>query len=281
LVPPFERSAATGLFALPAAALAVLLALFGRLRARSLLILFTAIVAADVLWIDHTLVEGRSRREWLDPYRALAEYLKDAGAIRVYSPSYSLPQQAAAYWEIPQFGGIDPFQFAGYVQAAEAATGVRASGYSVTIPDFAVEDDRDLPTANRDAPLSAALLGQWLVTHVVAGFEIKAEGLEFERKLGDVYIYHNTLAPPVRLAWDGPNRVAVHAEQPYQGTLYAVANGRWKGPQRTPPGLPGAVDGSARNWTYAYSASEITSGLLAGAILMLLAAGAGWGARHV
>jgi hypothetical protein len=258
-----------------------LLALFGRLPARSLLILFTAVVAADVLWIDHTLVEGRSRREWLDPYRTLAGYLKDADAIRVYSPSYSLPQQAAAYWDIPQFGGIDPFQFAAYVKAAEAATGVQARGYSVTIPDFAVKEDRDMPTANRDALLSAALLGPWLVTHVVAGFEINADGLELDRKIGDVYIYRNTLAPPVHLTWNGPNRVAVHAEQPYQGTLYAVANGRWKGPQRTLPGLPGAVDGSARDWTYAYSASEITLGLLASAILMLLAAGAGWGARHV
>ncbi len=87
------------------------------------MLLFTLVVAADVLWIDRTLIEGRSQREWLDPYRELADYLHDDGATRVYSPSYSLPQQAAAYWDIPQFGGVDPFQFAAYVEAAASRDG--------------------------------------------------------------------------------------------------------------------------------------------------------------
>jgi hypothetical protein len=272
-----------GLFALPATALAMLLAILRRLPARAVAILFTVIVVADVLWIDRTLIEGRSRRAWLAPYRELAEYLDTAGATRVYSPSYSLPQQAAAYWEIPQFDGVDPFQLESYVQAFEAATGVQMRGYSVTLPAFRRDETAGdqteadvVSTANRDAPINPELLGQWLVTHVVSAFEIDAAGLELDARVGDVYVYRNTFAPVVTLTWDGPNRVTVQAAAPVTGALYAVANGRWRNADDHSPGLPGAVDGSAQTWTYQYDRSELWLSLVAAGGLIALAGGVWW-----
>jgi len=285
LVPPLELSAALGILALPAVVLAVLLAVAGRLRGTALIALLGVIVLADVLWIDRTLIEGRDRAEWLDPYQPLAEYLREQGATRVYSPGYSLPQQAAAYWDVPQFGGVDPFQLDAYQAAAEDATGVRAHGYSVTLPAFEASEDGedmeiDLATVNRGAPIDARRLGAWLVTHVVAAFPIEAEGLTLERRLDGLYIYRNTFAPDVALAWDGPNRVTIRANTPYCGVLYAVANGRWQDPGDQLPGLPGLVRESDDAWTLTYRRSEVWLGLGLGAGLIALAAALGWVLRH-
>ncbi|MBN1562909.1 MAG: hypothetical protein JXA10_03675 [Anaerolineae bacterium] len=283
-----DLTALIGIFALPITALIMLLAILRKLPAQALLIALLAIVFLDVLWIDRTLIEGRDQDEWLEPYRELAEYLQEADATRVYSPSYSLPQQAATYWQIAQFDGVDPFQLATYVDAAEVATGVQASGYSVTIPAFAVEADANenfdsqtaiLANANRGAPIQLELLGQWLVTHVVTAFEIETEGLELDTKIGDVYVYRNTFAPDVTLVWAGPNRVTIRAEEPLTGPLYAVANGRWQNRSSSDsPGLPGTIAGSTQEWTFEYDPSELWYSALAAGVLITLAGGIWWGA---
>ncbi|NDJ79264.1 MAG: hypothetical protein GYB65_23685 [Chloroflexi bacterium] len=279
LVPALELTAVLGTFALPAVALVLALAIFGRLPTQTITILFALVVALDVVWIDLSLVDGQHQREWLDPYEELAEYLRDEGAVRVYSPSYSLPQQAAAYWDIQQFGGVDPFQLADYVVAAEAATGVQASGYSVTIPAYEGDEEGDISTANRDAPINPDLLGQWLVTHVVSAFEIDTEGLELAREFelpeGTGYVYRNTTAPDVTLAWDGPNRVEVWAAGPFEGRVFTVAPGRWDDEESgfIPPDDPGQL---AQIGTSTYQASEVWLGALGGGIGIGLALAWWW-----
>jgi hypothetical protein len=286
-----DLAALLGIFALPLTALIMLLAVLRKVTPRTVMLLFTLLVVVDVLWIDRSLIEGRRQSEWLDPYGELADYLRDDGATRVYSPSYSLPQQAAAKWDIAQFGGVDPFQFSSYVAAAQAATGVSASGYSVTIPAYEgnlsepdTEDEstseRDrLAIANQGAPIDARLLGEWLVSHVVAAFEIDAPGLELAADIDGVYVYRNTFAPDVSLTWDGPNRVTVRSAQPYTGDLFAVARGRWRA-QTTAAGLPGPVDGAAQTWTFDYDPSEIWWSFLAAGLLIAAAGGVWWRLVH-
>ena len=276
LSPPLKITAVLGTLALPATALVMLLA--NRLSARVLLVSLVLIVLADVLWIDRTLVEGRSKQEWLQPYQKLAEYLKDNGVSRTYSPSYSLPQQAAAYWEIPQFDGVDPFQFSAYQQVAEAASGISIQGYTVTIPPYELENEANISSANQDVKPDPKLLGQWAVSHVLTGYEIQVNGLEFEKKIGDVYIYRNTLAPGVSLDWHGPNEVTIQAAQPLEGPLYAVAAGRWKD-HREKPGLPGHVNG--QTWTLVYDSSEVWVSLGIGSILIVFAFAISWISRRV
>ncbi len=271
-----EWTATVGIFALPATALIMALAVFGRLRPRLLLAGFTVIVAADGLWIDRTLVEGRDETVWLDPYRELAEFLIQDGATRVYSPSYSLPQQAGAYWRIPQFDGVDPFQLARYAKSAELATGVAAHGYSITLPAYQADGtdltaEELLATANREAPINPALLAEWDVSHVVSAFEIKAAGLELAAQIGDVYVYRNVFAPPVEVRWQGPNRVTIRAAGSSPGPLYAVTNGRWKSADHALPGLPGVAGSTGQSWTYQYDPSEIWISLLVALILIPLA----------
>lgn len=280
-----ELTALIGIFAMPFTALIMLLVILRRLPMRPLLLGFVLVVIIDVLWIDRTLIEGRHQDEWLDPHRELAEYLRRDGAVRVYSPSYSLPQHAAVYWEIAQFDGVDPFQLAAYVEAAEMATGVRASGYSVTIPAYEADPDEGfesqteiLASTNRNASIQPRLLGQWLVTHVISAFEIEAEGLELATQIGDVYVYQNAFAPDVALDWDGPNHVTVGAVEPIAGPLYAVANGRWRDHSAgDPPGLPGAVEEPAQEWTFVYDSSEVWYSALTAGVFIALAVGFWWG----
>ncbi len=274
-----DVAAVAGTLALPAVAGVILLAVFRLGPARLLLALFAVVVAADVLWIDPSLIEGRSTRDWLDPYRELTLTLKDDGATRVYSPTYSLPQQASAYWNIPQFGGVDPFQMEDYVRAAEAATGVRSAGYSVTIPAYSDGEDT-LATANRDATPRADLLAQWDVSHVVAAYPLDVEGLALAAQVGGVYVYRNTLLPDVTLAWNGPNRVTIRTQADQPETIYAVAAGRWTGVDGDVIGLPGAVEASAHTYTYHYSTSEVWISLLAGSGLLLAALLLAWSTEH-
>jgi hypothetical protein len=134
-----------------------------------------------------------------------------------------------------------------------------------------------LATANRDAAINPRLLGQWLVSHVVSAFEIKADGLALEARIGDVYVYRNTFAPEASLTWHGPNWVTVRVSRPYTGVLYAVAGGRWKDEHNDgeSPGLPGAVDGSTQTWSFVYDTSEVWLSLLVSGTLVGLAT-LGW-----
>ncbi len=157
------------------------------LNRRSSTAAWTILILIDLLAINVTLIEGRDRADWLDRYRPLAETLITDGVSRVYSPSYSLPQQVAAYWNIPLFGGVDPFQFADYVKVVEAATGVHAQGYSVTLPAL----EGDPAVVNRDARIDASLLGQWGVSHVVSAFPIDDPDLQILKQTDGVYIYRN------------------------------------------------------------------------------------------
>ncbi len=239
-------------------AMGALLLAQNRLQASTVIVLGCAVIALDLVWMDISLVRGLPQSIWLDSYAPVAQALLDAGVTRLYSPDYSLPQEAAAYWNIPELGGVDPFQLRGYVSAFEAATGVRAAGYSVTLPAYNSPDPR---TANRDMPIDAEKLAQWNVSHVLSGFPIDAADLRLTQRVEGLYLYENTRRPQgVAVAWDGPNRftasnkgdqvVNVEAWAPgwqptgdqANGVAIALAPGETINRQYDPPGLvPGVA----------------------------------------
>jgi hypothetical protein len=194
--------------------LGVILLAWQRLRGVALPLALGLLIALDLIWTDVSLVAGLPQSIWLDTYQPVASALLEAGATRVYSPDYSLPQQAAAYWNISTFGGVDPFQLRAYVAAFEAATSIHTPGYSVTLPAF---NGPDMLTANRNTPINADALAAWNVSHVLAGFPITSDGLRLVRRIGDLYLYQNLrLLSGVRVTWDGPNRFTASngSEQP-------------------------------------------------------------------
>jgi len=155
-----------------------------------------------------------------------AEYLTFAlsqSSGRLYSPSYSVQQQTAAYLGFELADGVDPMQLAAYSDYMEEATGVSSAGYSVTLPAF----DGDPQTANRLAAPNARDLGWFNIQYIVAAYPLDAPDLEFLRQFGATYIYSNPLAHPrawvevdqntiraVRQMTWSPNRISIEAEGP-------------------------------------------------------------------
>jgi hypothetical protein len=216
----------------PGASLAALVGMCGlglillarqRLPGAALPLALGLLIALDLLWTDVSLVAGLPQSIWLDTYQPVASALLEAGVTRVYSPDYSLPQQAAAYWNIPTFGGVDPFQLRAYVAAFEEATGIHAPGYSVTLPAF---NGPDMLTANRNTPINADALAAWNVSHVLAGFPVTADGLRLVRRIGDLYLYQNLRLPSgVHVTWDRPNRFTASNSSPRSVNIAAWSPG--------------------------------------------------------
>lgn len=157
----------------------------------------------------------------------VARYLAaQPGIFRIYSPSYSLPQQTSTRWGLELADGVDPLQLAKYAQYMVQASGIPSMGYSVTLPAFHGEN---IHTANQFFVPNPMLLGRLNVRYLVSEFDLKAPGLALRARFGDTRIYENHQSMP--RAWvqpvnepDGepwipveietwtPNRVAVRAE---------------------------------------------------------------------
>src|SRR5260221_5211801 len=184
------------------------------------------IIGLDLVWMDISLVQAVPQAVWLDAYAPLAQQLQAAGVIRLYSPDYSFPQQAAAYWHIPQFGGVDPFQSQAFLIAFEQATGTHAQGYTVTLPPY----NGEISTANKDALIDADALARWNVSHVLSGFDLDTPGLTLMQRIGDLYLYRNTrYSGSLAINWDGPNHIIARNNGPNPVNVISWAPG-WRLP---------------------------------------------------
>ncbi|MBL8147514.1 MAG: hypothetical protein JNL34_14125 [Anaerolineae bacterium] len=167
----------------------LLLMLAGRLRGRTLYWAFVALLLLDAALGARAWIEWRPLQPWLDSFGAVIGFLREDGAARVYSPDYSLPQEVAASAGIRLFGGVDPFQIAGVTEAVLQAGGISSSSYSVVVPPMLVRDGE--AGFNRETVPNSALLAEWDVSHVIAGYPIEAAGLELVDVVNEVYVYRN------------------------------------------------------------------------------------------
>jgi hypothetical protein len=103
--------------------------------------------------LDRTLFAPRPAQVVLAEGDQLAKYLaSQPGHFRVYSPSYSLPQQTAAYYHVELADGVDPLQLQSYVSFMQSASGVPSNGYSVTLPPFAEPAEARPSTSSGGVP---------------------------------------------------------------------------------------------------------------------------------
>ena len=182
-----------------------------------------------------------------------------AGTFRVYSPSYSVPQEVAATYGIELADGVDPLQLRAYSRFMEEATGVPVAGYSVTMPPF---ENGDPSQDNENYRPDPARLGLLNVRYVVSEFDLPVEGLALRERSGETRIYENLKAMPrawvqnpeglpsgnqagAEITGRGPNRIELQAEGPGVLVLSEIAY----------PGWRVTVDGKARE-------VETTEGLL-------------------
>ena len=160
---------------------------------------------------------------------------------RVYSPSYSLPQQTAARYGLELADGVDPLQLSAYAGLMRSASGVFTPGYSVTLPAFITGDPR---VDNRGARPDARLLGLLNVGLVAAEFPLNVEGLEEIGQSSTTFLYRNTFVRPrawvqpqdaqpgtdvylpAEVTWS-PNRITVNAQGPGRLILSEIGYPGW------------------------------------------------------
>ena len=184
-------AAGSGLFAILTVAI---LLLAGRERRPTwALPLLPALLVVELSWIDVSLIQPRPAVAALATGRAIADSLSDIGeGQRVFSPSYSVPQEAAAEAGLELADGVHPLQLAGYVDFMAAVTGFDSGDYSVTLPPFPSGD----PGVDWGPEIDAEALGLLAVSRVVSAFPVDAQGLELESQVEDGLVYVNTAARP-------------------------------------------------------------------------------------
>jgi hypothetical protein len=136
------------------------------------------------------------------PGQTLASYLSgrmEHEIFRIYSPSYSIPQQVAVGYRLELADGVDPLQLAAYVGFMEEATGVPKTGYSVTLPPFATGSPE---TDNRGYSPNPEMLGLLNVQYVVTEYPLRDSRMFLLARFGQARIYQNPFALP--RAWVQP-----------------------------------------------------------------------------
>ncbi len=136
-------------------------------------------------------ISPHSPESVLNEQAAVVNYIKKqpGGIFRIYSPSYSLPQQVAALAHLELADGIDPLQLATYDRWLSSASGVPADGYSVTQPPF---KSGDPAVDNRSYVPDPVRLGWLNVKYVIAEYDLKpVAGLALIQQIGTTRIYVN------------------------------------------------------------------------------------------
>ncbi len=206
--------------------------------------LWIFLLLADLLVMDARLVPVSPFSDAFAVPAAVEMAAEDVRSpFRIYSPSYSVPQQAAAArgWELAN--GVDPLVLASYADFMEKASGVPDEGYSVVIPPL--KDGYRM--ANAGYSPDAALLGLLNVWLVVAHFPIRAEGLELAARDAEVWVYRNRRAKP--RVWleggDGVTDGAAHLDCwcPNRLRAHAVGEGLLVFSEVAYPGWQAFVDG--------------------------------------
>lgn len=115
------------------------------------------------------------------------------GFFRIYSPSYSVPQQTAAFYNLQLTDGVDPLQLIAYSREMEQAGGYKNEGYSVTLPPFrSGEPATDQILAKPDS----RRLGLFNVCFLAAEYPLDESGFQFMGKFQTTFLYKNLNALP-------------------------------------------------------------------------------------
>ena len=206
------------------------------------------IALSDWGMMDRSLIVFRPAEQVLSEGADVASWLaSQEGTFRVYSPSYSVPQQTAARFGIQLADGVDPLQLESYAGFMEEATGVPRRGYSVTMPPFANGDPK---TSNARYAPDPEALGLLNVRYIASAFDLPLKGLAFESDFNGIRLYENMQA--LGRAWMQPENAPIGQQampaqvvdwQPNHITIEAAGPGLLYLSEIAYPGWAGYVDG--------------------------------------
>ena len=207
--------------------LLVLLRRSDRISGRSWVFMILVMICLDLGEVNFSNIHFRPAIEVLQEGEPESSIIAlDKGELfRVYSPSYSLPQQTAVTNYLELADGIDPLQLKSYVAYMQNATGIPFLGYSVTLPPFRTAQPE---IDNQGYIPNTKLLGQLNVKYIVSFFPLNDPNLVFQDKVGSSQVYKNKDYRPrvwiqsnldpanpdftqvTRLTWS-PNKIEVNA----------------------------------------------------------------------
>ncbi len=217
----------------------------------------------DLLYISVNNYSVRAMDVKENDWQSFEKYFPDEDDyFRIYSPSYSIPQQIAAENNLELADGVDPFQLNSYSEFMGLSTRVKTDGYSVSIPPFETGHPE---SDNSDSIPSAEYLSLISVKYVISQFELDHNLLELLEKKSNKYIYLNRayfgrawiepqgetldltgLVPenikPATIILKEPNQVIIRGEGPGKLVLSEIFY----------PGWSATVDGQPTNIELAY-----------------------------
>ncbi len=161
---------------------------------RLTLILLGLLVLIDLASFDISMMKFIPLTEALAPGRPVAEYLThQVGHFRSYSPSYTLPIQTAAAYNLHLADGVEPVHLAIYDDYMARAGGYDDAAFSVTIPNFGGGSPQ---TALKNSEPNLKLLGLLNVRYLISAFPMPWPGLTLAQKIDNTYIYTNAHTLP-------------------------------------------------------------------------------------
>ena len=172
----------------------------GRFSSTTLGIIIVVMISIDIVGTNLMGLKFLPESTVLSEGEEVAAFLKtQPGDFRIYSPSYSLPQQTAAKFDIRLASGVNPLMLMSYANFMETATGIPINHYSVSMPDFPTDS---LSTDNAGYVPDAHLLGLMNVRFILSEFDISTPGLNLVKIIGTTRVYENQNWLP--LAWVQP-----------------------------------------------------------------------------
>jgi hypothetical protein len=171
----------------------LMLLMQNRLAIKSWQLGVLALCLLDLWGVDLSLFTTRPVATVLAESEQVASYLsKEPGDFRVYSPSYSLPQQTSAFYGLEMASGVDPLQLQSYADFMEASSGVQQNGYSVVLPPLIDES-----TIANDIPApDTKLLGLLNVGYILSAYPLQADGLDHLSTFDKMILYKNRYMMP-------------------------------------------------------------------------------------
>jgi hypothetical protein len=185
---------------IPVASLLIIFRVYAKIPAGWWFPLIFGLAILDMGTISLSQVSFQDAGTVMSTNKQVADFLnRQVKPFRVYSPSYSVPQQLGALENIDLVEGIDPLQLSAYVNYMKEATGVPSAGYSVTLPPFSsgnphIDNQAFLPDAQK--------LGLLNVRYIVSDYDLTSENLSLVARSGVSRIYENHLVKP--RAWVQP-----------------------------------------------------------------------------
>lgn len=163
----------------------------------------TLFILIDLAWTNWNSFRLVEKGAVLDVSPALDMIIQDNNRpFRVYSPSYSVQQQVAAWHNLELVDGVDPLQLRSIAAWMIQASGVPQNGYSVTLPPFSTGN----PALDNKAYVpDARKLGWMNVRYIVSAFPINAAGLRLIRADEAVWVYRNLEERPRAWVQDSPD----------------------------------------------------------------------------